>query len=80
MGKLLELLPPGSAVAADGTLTIAGCRADELAEEFGTPAMIVDESALRRRAREYRIELAARWPPRGSSSPRKPSPAPRSSG
>jgi diaminopimelate decarboxylase len=62
MGKLLELLPPGSAVAADGTLTIAGCRADELAEEFGTPAMIVDESALRRRAREYRIELAARWP------------------
>jgi diaminopimelate decarboxylase len=62
MGKLLELLPPGSAIAADGTLTIAGCRADELAEEFGTPAMIVDESALRRRAREYRIELAARWP------------------
>lgn len=62
MGELLNLLPPGSAVAADGTLTIAGCRADELAEEFGTPAMIVDESALRRRAREYRIELAARWP------------------
>lgn len=62
MGELLNLLPPGSAVAADGTLTIAGCRADELAEGFGTPAMIVDESALRRRAREYRIELAARWP------------------
>ena len=36
MGTLLELLPPGSAVAADGTLTIAGCRADELAEKFGT--------------------------------------------
>lgn len=62
MGELLNLLPPGSTVAADGTLTIAGCRADELAEGFGTPAMIVDESALRRRAREYRIELAARWP------------------
>ena len=62
MGTLLELLPPGSAVAADGTLTIAGCRADELAEEFGTPVMIVDESALRRRGREYRTELAARWP------------------
>ena len=62
MGTLLELLPPGSAVAADGTLTIAGCRADELADEFGTPVMIVDESALRRRGREYRTELAARWP------------------
>src|SRR6476660_239248 len=51
MGTLLELLPPGSAVAADGTLTIAGCRADELAEKFGTPVMIVDEPALRRRVR-----------------------------
>ena len=68
------------AVAADGTLTIAGCRADELAEEFGTPAMIVDESALRRRAREYRIGSRRAGPPRGSSSPRKPFPAPRSSG
>jgi diaminopimelate decarboxylase len=59
---LLELLPPGSAVAADGTLTIAGCRADELAVEFGTPVMIVDEPALRGRAREYRTGLEARWP------------------
>jgi diaminopimelate decarboxylase len=62
MGTLLELLPPGSAVTADGVVTVAGCRADELAEEFGTPVMVVDESALRRRAREYRTELAARWP------------------
>jgi diaminopimelate decarboxylase len=59
---LLELLPPGSAVAADGTLSVAGCRADELAAEFGTPVLVVDESALRDRAREYRTELAARWP------------------
>ena len=59
---LLELLPPGSAVAADGTLSVAGCRADELAAEFGTPVLVVAESALRDRAREYRTELAARWP------------------
>jgi len=59
---LLELLPPGSAVAADGTLSVAGCRADELAAEFGTPVLVVVESALRDRAREYRTELAARWP------------------
>ena len=59
---LLELLPPGSAVAADGTLSVAGCRADELAAEFGTPVLVVAETALRDRAREYRTELAARWP------------------
>ena len=62
MGRLLELLPPGSAVAADGTLTVAGCRADELAAEFGTPVLVVAEAALRDRAREYRTELAARRP------------------
>ena len=61
-GRTLELFPPGSAVAADGTLTVAGCRADELAAEFGTPVLVVAESALRDRAREYRTELAARWP------------------
>jgi diaminopimelate decarboxylase len=59
---LLELLPPGSAVTADGVLAVAGCRADELAAEFGTPVMVVAESALRSRAREYRTELTARWP------------------
>ena len=43
-------------------LTLGGCRADALAEEFGTPVLVVDEPALRARAREYRTELAARWP------------------
>jgi diaminopimelate decarboxylase len=62
MAGLLELLPPGSAVTADGTLTVGGCRADGLAAEFGTPVMVVAESALRDRAHEYRTELAARWP------------------
>src|SRR5215213_6906777 len=61
MGRLLELLPSGSAVAADGTLTVAGCRADELAAEFGSPVLVVAESALRDRAREYVDELSARW-------------------
>jgi diaminopimelate decarboxylase len=43
-------------------LTVGGCRADDLALEFGTPVMVVAERALRDRAREYRHELAARWP------------------
>jgi diaminopimelate decarboxylase len=59
---LLSLFPEGSAVDADGTLLVGGCRADELAAEFGTPALIVSEPALRTRAREYRTELAKRWP------------------
>jgi diaminopimelate decarboxylase len=58
----LSLFPPGSDVDADGMLRIGGCRAGALAEEFGTPVLVVAEQALRARAREYRDELAARWP------------------
>jgi diaminopimelate decarboxylase len=59
---MLSLFPPGSAVDPDGTLTIAGCRADALATEFATPLLVVSEPALRARAREYADGLAARWP------------------
>ena len=59
---VLSLFPPGSDVADDRMLRIGGCRADDLAAEFGTPALVVAEEALRARAREYRDELAARWP------------------
>src|SRR5919112_3103836 len=62
MAALLSLFPPSSAVDADGMLLLGGCRAAALAEEFGTPVLVVDEPALRARAREYRTELAARWP------------------
>jgi len=59
---LLGLFPPGTTVDADGTLMVAGCRLDHLAEQFGTPAYIVDERALRERAREFSAELGSRWP------------------
>jgi diaminopimelate decarboxylase len=59
---LLSLLPAGSALHADGMLAIGGCRADDLADEFGTPVLVVAEEALRARAREYAAALAARWP------------------
>lgn len=58
---LLSLFPPDSSLAADGTLVVGGCRADALADEFGTPVLVVAEHALRERAREYAGELAARW-------------------
>jgi diaminopimelate decarboxylase len=62
MADLLSLFPPGSTLDDRGVLTVGGCRADDLADEFGTPVLVVDEVALRARAREYVDELAARWP------------------
>jgi diaminopimelate decarboxylase len=57
----LSLLPPSAAV--DGAdLRIGGCLMAELAAEFGTPAFVIDEQALRDRARGYKEGLAARHP------------------
>jgi len=61
MADLLSLFPVGSALDADGTVVVGGCRADALGEEFGTPVLVVAEAALRARAREYVDELSARW-------------------
>ena len=60
--QLLDLFPAGARLDGDGMLMIGGCRADDLATAFGTPALIVDELALRRRARRYADGLAERWP------------------
>lgn len=59
---LLALFPPGSALDADGSLTVGGCRLDDVAERFGTPAIVVAEEALRQRAREYLAAFRSRWP------------------
>lgn len=61
-GHLLQLFPSGSALDADGTVRVGGCRADDLADEFGTPVLVVAEAALRARASEYVTALADRWP------------------
>ncbi|MEU6115153.1 diaminopimelate decarboxylase [Streptomyces sp. NPDC047117] len=59
---LVDLFPTGSHLDRDGELVVGGCRLTDLAERFGTPAVIVDEAALRARAREYVRALAAHWP------------------
>ncbi|HEU4347047.1 MAG TPA: diaminopimelate decarboxylase [Actinoplanes sp.] len=59
---LLGLFPPGTHRDADGMLVVGGCRLDDLAGEYGTPVLAVAEAAVRRRARDYRAGLAARWP------------------
>ncbi|CAN5262254.1 diaminopimelate decarboxylase [soil metagenome] len=59
---VLELFSPGSRLDADGTLMVGECRIDDLAEEFGTPVMVVDEDAVRNRARDYLSAFRGRWP------------------
>ncbi|CRZ14091.1 diaminopimelate decarboxylase [Mycolicibacterium neworleansense] len=59
---LVRLFPPGTQQDADGTLIVGGCRLDAIAEEFGTPAIVVDEGALRQRARDYLSAFRGRWP------------------
>ena len=58
----LAVFPAGARRDADGVLVIGGCRVDELARDYGTPALLVDEAHLRATARRYRDALAAAWP------------------
>ncbi len=55
----LSLLPP-SATIEGADLLVGGCSLTEIAAEFGTPAFIFDERALRDRARAYADGLASR--------------------
>ena len=47
-----SLLPMTAAIESDGSLSIGGCRVDELAAQFGTPVFVYDEHHLRSRCRE----------------------------
>jgi diaminopimelate decarboxylase len=47
--ELINLFPPGTRTDGDGTLVVGGCRLDDVAAEFGTPAVVVAEDALRNR-------------------------------
>ncbi|MFV8164110.1 diaminopimelate decarboxylase [Mycobacterium sp. 134] len=61
-GDLIGLFPPGTQQDADGTLMVGGCRLDAIADQFGTPAIVVDEGALRQRAADYLAAFRGRWP------------------
>ncbi|GGY64091.1 diaminopimelate decarboxylase [Streptomyces xanthochromogenes] len=60
--ELLGLFPDGTTRDGTGALVIGGVPADELAETYGTPALVLDEASVRARARRYADGLAARWP------------------
>lgn len=60
--EILQLFPADTQLDEDGMIMVGGCRLGDIAAEFGTPTMVVDESALRRRARDYLQEFRSRWP------------------
>ncbi|CAM5721926.1 MULTISPECIES: diaminopimelate decarboxylase [Streptomyces] len=60
--ELVGLFPPGTTQDATGALVLGGVPVAELAETYGTPALVVDEASIRARARRYADGLAARWP------------------
>ena len=61
-GQIISLFPSGTTLNEKRELLIGGCSASELASTFGTPAVIIDEAALRGRARRYLDGLRSRWP------------------
>lgn len=60
-GQILSLFPSGTSLNESNELLLGGCSASELVATFGTPALIIDESALRDRARRYQDGLRSRW-------------------
>jgi diaminopimelate decarboxylase len=57
----LSLFPPTTAI--DGAdLMVGGCSLIAIARDFGTPAFVIDEAALRSRAREYVREFKNQHP------------------
>src|ERR1700682_6260525 len=60
--ELLGLFPQGTGLDSDGAMIVGGCRLDDVAEKFGTPAIVVSEDALRQRARAYLAAFRGRWP------------------
>ncbi len=60
--SLENVLPDTARIAADGQLVIGGCRAVELAQEYGTPVYVLDEATLRNRCRSFVEEFNRLYP------------------
>lgn len=58
----LALFPLSTHLDEQGELWLGGCSASSLAQEFGTPLYVFDETTLRARCREYRQALARHYP------------------
>jgi diaminopimelate decarboxylase len=58
----LTLFPLTAEVSKQGHLFIGGCDVVDLAEEFGTPLYLFDESTLRHKCREFKKEFGKYHP------------------
>lgn len=58
----LDIFPPHTALDGEGRLTLGGCRVADVAEEFGTPAYLVDVAGLRERAEAFQYALTSQHP------------------
>ncbi|EWS82995.1 diaminopimelate decarboxylase [Brachybacterium phenoliresistens] len=69
VNALLEDLWSGSTRReADGELSVGGVRVSRIAEEIGTPALVVDEDDFRARARRFRTAFARAFAPHAGAS------------
>ena len=59
---LTHVLPDTADTNAAGRLTLGGCDAVALAEQYGTPLYVLDEATLRARCRQFAGAFAARYP------------------
>lgn len=55
---LVEHLWSQNVTKTDGVLQVAGMSATEIAEEFGTPAYVIDEADFRSRAQDFATAFA----------------------
>jgi diaminopimelate decarboxylase len=60
--EMLTLFPMSTRLDEKGELWLGGCSASSLAQEFGTPLYVFDETTLRARCRGYRQALAQHYP------------------
>jgi diaminopimelate decarboxylase len=59
--RLRSILPATASISGGQHLSLGGCDALALLEEFGSPLYVFDESTLRDQCREYRAEFGSRY-------------------
>ena len=57
-----SVFPDTAEVDAQGQLVLGGCRAADLADEYGTPVYVLDEATLRARCRSFVGEFRKLYP------------------
>lgn len=58
----LTLYPEGTVLDPSGRLMLGGCAVADLVSQYGSPAYLIDEGALRRQARRYVDAFVSRHP------------------